>query len=144
MSAVRRDAAERGGADAGIDPFAARHRRFALLAQAIAGRPLRLERCGLPVDAARLPTVSPVVGTIRVPAGTDPADDGGPAARRLRLCVVREALRSVDPADDTPAWLRRERAVLERRVCSLLDRARLDAALRRRYPGAREDVDAAA
>ncbi len=132
---------------AAADPaglFAAQHRRFALLAQAMAGRPLRLVPCALPVDVARLPPAGPVDGTVRVPADPGAARDGEDALRMLRLGVLREALRAVDPPADEPAWLRRERPVLERRVLALLERARIDAALRRRCPGAVAEIDAAA
>jgi len=121
--------------------FEIHHRRFALLAQAIAGRPLRLEPCALRIDAARLPPPGPDAGTVRVPTG---GDDPSEHHEALRLGVLREALRAIDPPPDDPPWLRRDRAVLERRVRALLERARIDAALRRRFPGAARDVDRSA
>jgi nitric oxide reductase NorD protein len=155
-----------GGTPAALEPvvpsprtaapsrFEVHHRRFALLAQAIAGRPLRLEPCALRIDAARLPPPGPDAGTVRVPTGGavasrdgasgSTADEDDDGLRALRLGVLREALRALDPPPDDPAWLRRDRAVLERRVRALLERARIDAALRRRLPGAARDVDRSA
>ena len=133
-------APERGPAGA----FAAQHRGFALLAHAIAGRPLRLEPHGLPIDAARLPPPGRDAGTAHVPIDTARAANADDAQRMLRLGVLREALRATDRPPDDPPWMRRERAVLERRVFALLERARVDAVLRRRFPGAVPEVDRAA
>ncbi len=124
--------------------FDAQQRRFALLAHALAGRPLRLEPCGLPVDAARLPPAVATPGTVRVPADPGRAVGDEDAVRMLRLGVLREALRANDPPPRGPAWRQPERAVLERRVLALLERARIDAMLYRRCPGAAPELAAAA
>ena len=124
--------------------FDAQQRRFALLAHALAGRPLRLEPCALPVDAARLPTVVATPGTVRVPADPGRVAGDEEAVRMLRLGVLREALRANDPLPRDPAWRQAGRAVLERRVLALLERARIDAMLGRRCPGAAPELAAAA
>ncbi len=137
------------GPRTGPDPrrsalFDAQQRRFALLAHALAGRPLRLEPCALPVDAARLPPAVATPGTVRVPVDAGRAAGDEDAVRMLRLGVLREALRANDPPPPGPAWRQPERAVLERRVLALLERARVDAMLGRRCPGAAPELAAAA
>ncbi len=84
--------------------FDAQQRRFALLAHALAGWPLRLEHCGLPMDAARLPPAVATPGTVRVPADPGRAVGDEDAVRMLRLGVLREALRANDPPPRGPAW----------------------------------------
>jgi hypothetical protein len=141
---ARGPAGQRTGPDTrGSALFDAQQRRFALLAHAVAGRPLRLEPCALPVDVARLPPAVATPGTARVPADPGRAAGDEDAVRMLRLGVLREALRANDPPPHGSEWRQPERAVLERRVLALLERARIDAMLGRRCPGAAPELAAA-
>ncbi|HYF59264.1 MAG TPA: VWA domain-containing protein [Burkholderiaceae bacterium] len=131
-----------GGARAtGAAPsaFADAHRALAMFAHAIAGRPLRLVPSALALESPRLPPPGEP-GTIRVP-GADSA--GEPSPRALRVAVLRAVARADDVASAPPR--RRgggpRRAVLRDRLTAVLERARVDAAIPRRWPGAAADVE---
>jgi hypothetical protein len=119
------------------DAFDATHRALALFAHAIAGRPLRLVRCGLPVASARLPRAGDDAGTIRI--GTAGGDD---VTRAWRIAVLREVLRSesMPPARDGSHAVRPAHAALRARIVATLERARVDAVLAARWPGAAGDL----
>jgi nitric oxide reductase NorD protein len=119
------------------DAFDAAHRALALFAHAIAGRPLRLVRCGLPVASARLARAGDDSGTVRI--GTARGDD---AARAWRIAVLREVLRGegATAVRDRPRAVRPAHAVLRARIMATLERVRVDAVLSTRWPGATGDL----
>jgi len=149
--------------DAEAPRFEDLHRPLAMLAHAIAGRPLRLVPCALPATAARRPPPSGEPGTLRVPDRVGTSMPRGSAERMLRLGVLRQALAAEDGGASTAAAGPQARGaggtrlaprahtsahrpthpVLLARVLALLEGARIDARLRRRCPGATADLEVA-
>ena len=146
----------------------AEHRAIALFTQAMAGRGLRIEACGLAPTALHLPPPARDPDTIRVPATVDGFASRREARGALRIAVLRQVLRQGGrrPADEPLAVPRSVRAalatpgrgtglvagtaavigtdprpVLLRRVHAMLERARLDATIRVRCPGATPDLE---
>jgi nitric oxide reductase NorD protein len=134
------------GAD-GEPPFELLHRPLAMLAHAIAGRPLRLVPSALSATAARPPRLADDPGTLHVPARAGAPMPREAAERMLRLGVLRQALRAADDAParapSPPRGATRTRPVLLERVFVLLEGARIDARLRRDCPGAVPDLEQA-
>jgi hypothetical protein len=134
------------GAD-GEPPFEVLHRPLAMLAHAIAGRPLRLVPSALSATAARRPRLADDPGTLHVPARAGAPMPREAAERMLRLGVLRQALRAADDAPartpSPPRGATRMRPVLLERVFVLLEGARIDARLRRDCPGAVPDLEQA-
>ncbi len=133
------------------DAFVDAHRTLSLFALAIAGRPLRLVPSALPAAGARLPRPGADDGTVRVAVA-----HGSDAARAMRVAVLREIVRAEDDealraAEDAPGvpprhasgrrWPRGAHAALRARLVAILARARADAVVPRRWPGAAADLE---
>jgi len=122
----------------------AEHRAIALFTRAMAGRALRIEARGLAVTALHLAPPATDADAIRVPATVDGFASRHEARGALRIAVLREVLRQSEhrslPAGSGVVVTER-RPVLLRRVHALLERARLDARIRARCPGASPDLD---
>jgi hypothetical protein len=144
----------------------AEHRAIALFTRAMAGRALQIEAVGLAPTALHLPAPALDPDTIRLPAAVAGFASRHEARGALRIAVLREVLRRIEsvrpdgtsvpsrpgPAagrghgngDDParPAGLPADpRPVLLRRIHGMLERARLDATIRMRCPGAAPDLD---
>jgi nitric oxide reductase NorD protein len=131
-------------ADEGVS-FDAVHRTLGLFADGIAGRSMHLqpteddERAGWPWAADAIPDGE----TVRLPAT--------PVERRaLRAAVLHQAgyaefgTADVDVAERDAVFAETHHPGLLLRLFTILEDVRVDAAVRRRYPGARRDLDALA
>jgi len=134
------EAASRADDDASFD---AAHRVLALFADGIAGRSMHLqpsaagERVGWPWGADAVPDGE----TVRVPVA--PAD-----RRAVRAAVLHQAgyvefgTAEVDAAARDAVFGATHHPGLLLRLFTILEDVRVDAAVRRRYLGARDDLDA--
>jgi nitric oxide reductase NorD protein len=125
-------------------------RVFGLFADGLAGQPMHLEPAaeddasGWPWDADRLPDPE----TVRVPAAIAAFGSGRANRRAYRAAVLHQAgyvefgTFDLDPQLRDAAFATTRHPGLLRRLFTILEDVRVDAATRRAYPGARGDLDA--
>jgi nitric oxide reductase NorD protein len=123
-------------------------RVLGLFADAVAGQPMHLEpvaddRRGWPWDAAHVPDGE----TVRLPAAIADFDSAPENRHAFRAAVLHQAgyaefgTLDLDPDDRDASFAASHHPGLLRQLFTILEDVRVGAAIRRRYPGARHDLD---